>query len=252
MFACGVATWAILIPLNALVQVPGPESLGLRPDGAATPLPEPGARALERVPIWRALRTPAFWLLFLSVTMVGLVAMTLAVHQPRLVVDLGFSLNLSALLFGTLGLMRTFGGMIWGPLSDRIGRTPCIWIITAISVLGFLALLSVVRVPAEWPGARLALLWAFTVTFGIGYNGLTPLYASAVAERFAGPSLGTMFGLLDLGFGAGAAAGPWLAGRVYDLVSSYTPVLWAGIVAMVVSGVALSYVGEHRAAHHAP
>jgi MFS family permease len=179
--------------------------------------------------------------------MVGLVGMTLAVHQPRLVVDLGFTLRLSALLFGTLGLMRTVGGLIWGPLSDRIGRTPCIWIITVISVLGFLGLLSVGRVPADWSVLRISLLWAFTVTFGIGFNGLTPIYASAVADRFGGPSLGTMFGLLDLGFGLGAAIGPWVAGEVYDLVSSYTLVLWGCIAAMVVSGVALIYLGEHRA-----
>jgi MFS family permease len=227
--------------------VPSPRDLGLFPDGAAAPPPEPSGRELQHVPIARALRAPAFWLLFLSVTMVGLVGMTLAVHQPRLVVDLGFTLRLSALLFGTLGLMRTVGGLIWGPLSDRIGRTPCIWIITVISVLGFLGLLSVGRVPADWSVLRISLLWAFTVTFGIGFNGLTPIYASAVADRFGGPSLGTMFGLLDLGFGLGAAVGPWVAGEVYDLVSSYTLVLWGCIAAMVVSGVALIYLGEHRA-----
>lgn len=249
MLVCGVGAWAVLIPLNAFVQVPGPESVGLHPDGAAAAPPAPAARTLERVSIWRALRTRAFWLLFVYVTTVGLVSTTLAVHQPRLVVDLGFSLRLSALLFGTLGLMRTLGGLIWGPLADRIGRSPCIWIATVISVLGFLGLLSVEQVPAEWSLLRIALLWGFTITFGIGFNGVTPLYASTVAERFGGPSLGSMFGLLDFGFGVGSALGPWVAGWVYDTVASYDFVLWADIVGILLGGVALIQAGARRPSH---
>jgi MFS family permease len=228
------------------VHVPTPEALGLHPDGADAPPAEGSARSQHRIPIGRALRLRAFWLLFISVSMMGLVTMTLAVHQPRLVQDLGFSLNLSALLFGVLGLMRTTGGLVWGPLSDRISRSVCAWIITAASILGFLGLLAVGPISPEWNGLRIALLWGFTVTFGVGYNGISPLYAGAVAEHFAGPSLGTMFGLLDLGFGIGAAIGPWVAGRIYDAVSSYTLVLWGGIAGMLLGGVALVFAGQKK------
>ena len=250
MLMCGLGAWAILIPLNILVQVPGPESIGLHPDGAALAPPEPVARTQQRVSIWRALRMRPFWLLFAYVTTVGLVTMTMAVHQPRLVVDLGFSLRLSALLFGTLGLMRTVGGLMWGPLADRIGRTPCIWLATVMSVLGFLGLLSVEHVPADWSLLRIGLLWGFTITFGIGFNGITPLYAATVAEHFWGPSLGTMFGLLDFGFGVGSALGPWVAGLIYDIVASYDLVLWVSIVGMGLGGYALIEAAARRPSHH--
>lgn len=249
MFASGVVCWLVLIPVNALLQLPSPQALGLHPDGAAVPTPERVPRPLQRIPIRHALAQPTFWLLFLSVTMMGLVSMTMAVHQPRLVVDLGFSLSLSAFLFGILGLLRTVGGLIWGPLSDRIGRGPCVWIAIVLTIGGFGALVLTGHLPPAWDGWRLPLLWAFTLAFGIGYNGISPIYAAAVADHFAGPSLGTMFGLLDLGFGMGAAVGPWVAGWVYDQVASYESVLWALNAAVLLTGIGLVFGGRPRAAH---
>jgi len=246
MFGCGVATWAILVPLNAWVQRPGPLTLGLHPDGASQPPHLPDANPALRIPIRHALSMPAFWLLFTSVTMLGLVSMTMAVHQPRLTVDLGFSLSVSAFLFGSLGFMRTIGSLIWGPLSDRLGRAPCVWFVSIISMAGFGALILAGHLPAEWEGVRLPLLWAFTLTFGIGFNGVSPIYAAAVADRFSGPSLGTMFGLLDLGFGVGAAVGPWVAGKAYDVFATYEGVLWSLNVGVLLTGVGLIYGGRRK------
>jgi MFS family permease len=245
MLGCGFGAWFFLIPLNALVHQPNPQALGLFPDGASRLPHEPGRRIAQRVPISVALRMPAFWMLFASVTMVGLVGMTMAVHQPRLVIDLGFSLGFSAFLFGSLGLLRTIGNLILGPLSDRYGRTLCVWLVTGASVLGFGALILCAYLPADWHTTRLTLLWGFTLTFGIGYNGITPLYASAVAEHFSGPSLGTLFGMLDFGFGLGAALGPWLAGKIYDMTGSYESALWGLTLAVFVTGVCLLAGGKH-------
>jgi MFS family permease len=162
-------------------------------------------------------------------------------------VDLGFSLSLSAFLFGILGLLRTVGGLIWGPLSDRIGRGPCVWIAIGLTVAGFGMLVLTSHLPPAWDGWRLPLLWAFTLTFGAGYNGISPMYAAAVADHFAGPSLGTMFGLLDLGFGLGAAIGPWVAGWMYDQFASYEAVLWGLNLGVFITGIGLVFGGRTKA-----
>jgi len=249
MFGCGVASWLVIIPVNVLLQQPHPQALGLHPDGAALPIPEHAAKPAQRIPIGRALKLPAFWLLFVSVTMMGLLSMTMAVHQPRLVVDLGFSLSVSALLFGSLGFMRTAGSLMWGPLSDRIGRATCVWIVSILSLAGFGALLLAGHLPQDYDAFRLPLLWAFTIAFGVGYNGISPIYATAVAERFGGPSLGTMFGLLDLGFGIGASVGPWIAGKAYDVFASYEGVIWGMNVGVLLTGIGLIYGGKKRVTH---
>src|SRR5690606_20474902 len=86
---------------------------------------------------------------------------------------------------------------------------------------------------------RIALLSGYLLTFGLGFNGMSPVYASAVADRFAGKNLGTILGLLDLGFGLGSALGPWWAGWMFDRHGSYDAVILAVAVGVVLTGVGL-------------
>ncbi len=235
----GIATLVGLIPLNVLLQRESPQRMGLHPDGAPHPPPTPTGRQGAGVSVRRAMRSAPFWWLFISVSMMGLCSMTLVVHQTRMMVDLGLSLGTASLLFGSVGLMRTVGGLIWGPLSDRWGRTMCVWIIHVATLGGLMALLATLWLGPGSDGLRLALLVLFTVTFGVGYNGITPVYAAAVADRFAGPKLGTMLGLLDLGFGLGSATGPWIAGKTFDLWKSYASVMWLLMFCVAMTGFSL-------------
>ena len=88
---------------------------------------------------------------------------------------------------------------------------------------------------------------AFVVLWGIGFDGITPLYASTVADRFHGRNLGTIFGVLDLGFAAGAASGPWLTGYLFDRLGSYAPALWVILGTTVLAGLFLGLAAVPRA-----
>ncbi len=235
----GVASLLFLIPLNVGLHRDSPQRIGLHPDGAAEPPPPPRGVPAAGVSVRRAIRTAPFWWLFVSVAMMGLCSMTLVVHQTRMMVDLGLSLGAASLLFGSVGLLRSVGGLVWGPLSDRWGRTPCVWVISLGTLAGLLALFITVQARPESALLRWALLALFTITFGMGYNGITPVYAAAVADRFAGPKLGTMLGLLDLGFGLGSAAGPWIAGKTFDLWKSYASVIGLLMFCVALGGVSL-------------
>lgn len=239
MWWFGFAAMAVLIPINLLFHRHSAEHVGLVPDG-------PSARAATRTApvkaaatIGKAVRTPAFWLLAFSVTMIGLCNMIIVVHQTRMLVDMGYELPLASLIFGMLGVMRATGGLIWGPLSDRIGRAACVAIICSISIVGLALLWVTSLVPAESFGLRITLLSGYLLTFGIGFNGMSPVYASAVADKFAGKNLGTILGLLDLGFGLGSAAGPWWAGWMFDRYGSYSGVILGVALAVVFTGFGL-------------
>ena len=108
-------------------------------------------------------------------------------------------------------------------------------VICGISLVGLTLLWLASLVPAESAALRIALLSGYLLTFGLGFNGIAPVYASAVSDRFSGKNLGTILGLLDLGFGLGSAAGPWWAGWMFDHYGSYT-----GVIAGVALGVVLS------------
>jgi len=182
----------------------------------------------------------------LAVTTTGLCNMIVVVHQTRMLVDMGYSLPLASLIFGMLGVMRAIGGLIWGSLSDRIGRAACVVVICSISVVGLALLWLASLLPAESFALRIALLSGYVLTFGIGYNGIAPVYASAVSDQFAGRNLGTILGLLDLGFGLGSAVGPWWAGWMFDHYGSYGGVILAVALGVMVTGFGLVTATRRR------
>ena len=235
MWWFGVAAMVVLIPMNVLFHRPSAESVGLLLDGASPRAAARSAQPRAGTAIGDAVRTRHFWLLAFAVTMTGTCTMIIVVHQTRMLVDMGYGLTLASLLFGVLGLLRAFGGLIWGPLSDRIGRSACVLVICGISLVGLAFLWLASLVPAESAGLRIALLAGYLLTFGLGFNGIAPVYASAVSDRFSGRNLGTILGLLDLGFGLGSAAGPWWAGWMFDRYGNY-----AGVIAGVALGVVIA------------
>lgn len=239
MWWFGLAAMTILIPLNLLFHRHSAEHVGLTPDGRTHHPATRGTPVKTGTSIGEALRTRAFWLLALAVTMTGLCNMILIVHQTRMLVDMGYSLPLASLLFGVLGAMRAAGGLIWGPLSDRIGRATCVVVICSISLVGLTLLWLASLVPAEAFTLRIALLAGYLLTYGLSFNGISPVYASAVSDRFSGKNLGTILGLLDLGFGLGSALGPWWAGWMFDRYGSYGGVILGIGFGVVITGLGL-------------
>jgi len=239
MWWFGLAAMVVLIPLNLLFHRHSAEHIGLTPDGPSARPAARNAPARSGATVGEAVRTPAFWLLALAVTMTGTCNMIIIVHQTRMLVDIGYSLPLASLIFGMMGLTRAVGGLIWGPLSDRIGRAACVVIICGISLVGLALLWLTSLVPAESSALRMALLAGYLLMFGLGYSAMSPVYASSVSDKFAGKNLGTILGLLDLGFGLGSALGPWWAGWMFDRYGSYDGVILGVALGVVLTGLGL-------------
>jgi len=241
MWWFGIATMVVLIPINLVFHRHSAEHVGLAPDGPSRRPAARSGRVIAGATVGEAFRTRAFWLLALAVSMTGTCNMIIVVHQTRMLVDMGYGLALASVIFGMLGVTRTVGGLIWGPLSDRIGRATCVVVICGISLVGLALLWLASLVPAESSALRNALLAGYLLTFGIGFTGgMAPVYASAVSDRFAGRNLGTILGLLDLGFGLGSALGPWWAGWMFDRYGSYDGVFVGIALGVVLTGVGLA------------
>jgi len=239
MWWFGFAAIVVLVPINLIFHRHSAEQVGLANDGLSAEPVEQTAPVRAAATVGTAVRTRGFWLLFLSVSMIGLCNMVVVVHQTRMLVDIGYSLPLASLIFGMIGVMRATGGLVWGPLSDRIGRASCVVVICSISVVGLGLLWLTSLVPAESVALRIALLSGYLLTYGIGFNGMSPVYASAVADKFSGKNLGLILGLLDLGFGLGSAIGPWWAGWMFDRYGSYSGVILGVALCVTITGFAL-------------
>ena len=219
---------AVCVTLAAVARVMrrDPESLGLQPDGEASPAigPVPG------VGLAAATRTAAFWLLGAAFTATWLPVFIPLVHLVSLARDLGHGVATGAWLVSALGAGAVVGRMIMGPVSDRIGRKP-----TLVMTMGMQALAFAGFSMAGDIGALLAT----TLAFGYSYGATSTLFPAIVSDFFGRAAAGSIVGFLFMLAGSMAAWGPLVAGAVHDATGSYVPAFQLAAVANVVASAIL-------------
>ena len=105
-----------------------------------------------------------------------------------------------------------FGRVILGGTADRIGNK---WAFVICFILMAAALFWLVPAKEAWA------LYLFAVVFGFAFGGLAPIASPIVATLFGLRSLGLILGFTNLGWTIGAAAGPFVAGYIFDVTTSY-------------------------------
>jgi MFS family permease len=233
----------VLVPLGIIFQRRLPADFGLLPDGdtpdenkEASSAGGRNARAIvnrEWVETdWTlalAMRTGPFW--YLMIAFIGglYVWYAVQVHQTKYLIDIGFSRDVAALALGLVSLGGVVGQIWIGQFSDRMGRE---WAWT-LSALGFLLTYAVLYLLRIWPEPWL--MYTMVILQGaLGY-GLASVFGSVPADLFAGPRYGQIFGVLAAAAGAGAAAGPWLTGLMFDWWQDYDAAFGLAIVVSLIS-----------------
>jgi MFS family permease len=232
----------VLVPLNLLLKR-RPEDIGLLPDGdSAKDAASAGPRANNIVdPAWaattwtlaRAVRTPRFWWIALGY-FCGLYAWyAVQVHQTKYLTEIGVSPMEAAWALGLVSLVGVPGQIIFGHVSDRIGRE-WVW---AIGCAGFViccaALIALQAGTTPW------LLYTMVVAQGfLGYS-LTSVLGPIVAEIFEGPHFGAIFGTVMLVAIGGGAVGPWVTGVLHDITGTYVGAFWLALALSLVSAAAI-------------
>ena len=219
----------VLVPMTALFQRRCPEDVGQFPDGIipdfggtlqsqpeASRKDPPSAHLSEQWTLRAALCTRAFWWMCLNNFSVGFVLNMLVVHQAAHVVDSGYSTTLAAFLVGLVGLLRSGGGVLFGLLSDRMGREFGYTLGGIAALVGVFFFLLVRDTASFW------MLYLFMIFFGLGSGSSGPIIAAATSDLFPGNSLGRIIGTLSMGWGFGGALGAYLGGYFYDQLGNYT------------------------------
>jgi MFS family permease len=168
--------------------------------------------------IRKAIATKQFWLLSLSFFLGNFITQSIFAHQVAFFVDRGLEALFASYIVGMIGVVSLGGKILWGGLSDRIGREITYTLGSACSILGMIILILFHFFPS--PG----LTYLFSFFFGMGYAvtaALPPLIAS---DFFEGHAYGSIFGTLMVFIGSGGAFGAWFAGFIYDHMESYLTV----------------------------
>jgi MFS family permease len=84
--------------------------------------------------------------------------------------------------------------------------------------------------------SSLWMLYIFAIAFGIAYGGLSPSTTAMVSDSFGTRHIGSIMGVLEIGWVLGAAAGPVLAGYIFDTTHKYfLAFLFVAIAALILA-----------------
>ena len=174
--------------------------------------------------IFAALRTSAFWGLFLAYFSTAVAAYSVLPHSVAYLIERGFEPLFAASAFGFAGMLSAFGIIGVGWLSDRFGRRQTATLTYLSTIIGIAALSLVTLFPS------LLLVYAFVFFFGLMQGARGPIIVGMVAQLFRG-GVGAVYGTLSVAQGVGAGLGSWVSGLLYELTGGYIASLMVAICA---------------------
>ena len=140
-------------------------------------------------------------------------AVGLVTHLVAIFTDMGMSSQAASNCLGLLAGLSIAGRFSFGYAADRFGVRRVFTTCYAIEALGVSMLLAT-------PLLGTKALFAYVVIYGIAEGGGLVLAPLIVSECFGVKSVGTIFGVLAIAAVAGGAAGPLLAGWIFDSTGS--------------------------------
>jgi MFS family permease len=175
-----------------------------------------------------AVHTQQFWLASGMLFCFGFSVYTIVAHIVLHAIGLGMSSTSAPNILATIGGLSLVSRIVLGSAADRFGNRQ-------VFIIGFIlmaaALFWLVPTKEVWG------LYLFAAVFGFGFGGCATSESPLVAGLFGLSSHGLILGVMNLfGFTFGAAIGPFVAGHIFDMTSSYQ---LAFIVSAAVSVVGL-------------
>jgi MFS family permease len=177
-----------------------------------------------------ALRTRQFWMVCAIYVCFGLIQLTIMVHIVPHAVGLRISPISAATILSVIGGVSLAARVIIGAITDRVK--------VKTSVIVCLSLLTTALFWLQFSNS-LWQLYLFAILFGMGYGGLSCLQSLIAAELYGLLTLGVITALFSFSFNIGGALGPFLAGYIFDVSSSY---FWAflGCILVALTGLIIS------------
>ncbi|MEN3749689.1 MFS transporter [Sphingomonas sp. HF-S3] len=230
-----VAT-AVLIPIVWLLMPERPQDVGVRRFGEddATPPPAPLKQAatigLAFTALFRAARTPIFWLLFGTFFVCGLTTNGLVgTHLIAFCGDHGIAPVAAAGLLSMMGFFDLIGTTASGWLTDRYDPRRLLFVYYAFRGLSLIALPFLDFGPAS--------LAIFAIFYGLDWIATVPPTVKLANEAFGPNEAPIVFGWIMAGHQIGAAAAAFGAGAIREAAGSYAPAfVIAGIFALFAAG----------------
>lgn len=184
-----------------------------------------------------AARTRDFWLLFWVLFVFYLYRLGVNTHLVAFLSDRGHSDQSAAGSFAVMLALGIGGKLLSGALADRIGIWPA-----ALGNFAMIAFASGLLLVPDLPGA----IPVFLVLHGFATAAEDVVVPLVVSRRFGAHHLASVYGLLLLALVPGGAAGPLLAGWVFDTTGSYASVFTIFLTGNLSALLALELIRRRR------
>jgi MFS family permease len=184
-----------------------------------------------------ALRTRSFYIILLIYLFFSSNIFFITTHLVPHVTDTGFSAMEAATMLSLVGVAAIVGRVLMGIVSDRIGRR---FAVIVCALVQGVAVLWLIWAHDFW------MLQLFAISFGLAYSGMSPSLAALIGDTFGVGRIGTILGVLEVGFGLGAAADPAIGGYIFDISGSYSAAFLLWTVAMLTAAVFSFFVRQEH------
>ncbi len=232
----------VIVPLAAIFVRRQPEDMGLLPDGdsmhGATTEDEEGntrqsvPQAVEEISwtVKEATRSPVFWSLVATFSMVSLATGTVALHRIPDFADRGFNTTLVAYATAVDAVFAGVATFVFGWTVKYVGAR-------ILGALGF-SLLAIASVMTIYAADDFTMFTSMSV-FGCGIGGMMFLQNFIWADYFGREHVGAIRGFaMPINLIVGGIGAP-LAGYVHEWTDTYDIMWWVGVGLMSCSALLL-------------
>ena len=223
---------AALIPVFLLVRSPEDEA-----DDEEEPVEPETFDENRDVTLMQSLGTRSFWGLSLGDMLTGMV---FAVFNTLLVLYLTEQTDdadFATMIFSILSIGLGFGILVFGPLGDIFNFKRVIVLCYFLPALGTALL---------WVSASPAMAISFAVIAGVAGGGRSALFPVAIVDSFGGTHMAAIYGVSNTLFMIGSAAGPAIAGSIFESTGDPRIIYGLSIGTFVVSAALVALIRDER------
>jgi MFS transporter, OFA family, oxalate/formate antiporter len=233
----GIGAIVVIVAMAMLLTNPPAGYVAATAPAAAGVAVKPPA-AVREMDWHEMLRTPQFWLLWLSMALSTSAGLMVIAHLATIAkVQIGWEAGFLAVV--VLSLFNSAGRPIGGFFSDKIGRGNTMLLFFIVQAVN-MAVFSLYMSPN-------ALLFGAALT-GLCYGTIFSLYPATTADLYGIRNLGVNYGFMFTAFGVAGVLGPITAGAIADATKSYNGAYVASAVLLVVGAVLAKLVRPRRTA----